>query len=713
MENIADGFNFSKYNEYLNLGMYEELMSKVIKEASEAGVDEPIKKQKYLNNFFKNIFSTEIYKEIEQSGNANLFYAVVFERIYKDENLKIINSQIGRLLDTEIASQLFSSLISGGGIDVAELLLPYVSKDAKHYSALFAELAEDGAEDEYKYLIDNLNNIHFDNDKLLLLTLDMNPNFSNYLINNYKFDVNKVPTLNGQYDPNIMSFLHSTLLERKHGHLRNVLSNHFDQVNFQPMEISGYGKMGFVQFVLKQEPTYEQLKIVLSPEYHTKITSENIKDVLYYVMQEDRIEEFAATDLFNDIFSHPNFDANIVAPNQKYFYYEMVHLLSHSLTIREANREERSKVARKNVKDIMPSILKVFYSYLENARPSDMPMASIYHPLGALVIASNHLINERVESKEFNDAVIMVAKKFPHLINTPNPNGKNCLDIAVKGSDIYNILEEMGAKKKPSLFSKILFSNNEIKSLPETIKYSVFVEPIKRKSYVGGASFRELVLEMKANKEELWKELNSSTTVNIHPSIYAIYNEIYVGAIGVLDYMDKNKDVSFNSYEEVSFITNDINGYIKEAVSSYKKVVEAANRSNDKEKMIESEKVVRQSCLKQLNEINDNLNIIAEKINEYVTDYGITKMKINGRVVSNRVGRLNGNGGEQFNDLERKIQLRGEIESNKQLLKELDNKEYKETSPLESSLSHIENGERIKVGLGGTEEVPKRKKLGM
>lgn len=664
----AEKNKFVKYEEYIDLGMYEEMFSQLKKDAEKIGEEsEPLEKQKYINAAFMHMLTKSFYEKLNSKGNAGLFYPVLFEKLDESPEFSLVQKSLGRLLDSTVANDVFKELVLKGMIKKATQVLPFVSNNAEDHLSLFEELGRKNMENEFKFLLENLENIHFNNDMLLLLSLDMNPSFTNYMIGNLNFDVNKTPESENN-DYALQSFVYSAILEESNGHLKNLLVNHLEKINMGVVNIPGYGRQNMVSFLKSINPTYSQLKIFLAPEFASKISTDDLYDFLYEAIKINRIEEFSNTDIFKDIFKHPNFKSKHNTLQHSYFLYECIYYLKNNIVGR----------ALGEAKDVAKDLLQVLHDYLNNAKDLDtVPQADEYHHLGAMVyihLMCSHVNGNKIKNPEAVDAVIMMAKRFPHLINTKNPRGDYVLDMTTDGSVLNGVLKSMGAEgtsKIRSLFSFAGMGPKQIESVPETIQYKVFQEKFVGKALSANATYSEMIVELKKEKENLWKEMQNSSTVTIHPIIFAKYEDIFKSAIDLLTFLNQNSKIAIDAYEETFFITNSMNKYIKESIDSYKTVVSAASRLSNKENEISAELKVRESCLNSLNKIQSQLNTSTDKFYQSVADAGMHKMKVTNHVVSSHVDRINGMESEEAAKLQRRVMANAQIAAGEQALMEL------------------------------------------
>lgn len=671
----AEKSKFEKYEEYIDLGMYEDMFSQLIKDAEKIGEEsEPLEKQKYLNAFFMHILDKKFHENMEKKGNADLFYPLAFQKIEDVPEFALVKKNIGRLVDGEVGNKLFKELVLKGMTAEATNMMPYVSKNAADHLDLFTELSSKNMETEFKFLLENLNNIHFNNDYLLLMSLDMNPSFANYMIGKLGFDVNKTP-YNENSDYTFQNFVYSAIREEANGHLKNLLVNHIEKINMGVTDIPGYGRMNMVSFVKEINPSYAQLKIFLAPEFASKITTDDLYDFLYEAIQIPRIEEFANTDIFKDIFKHPNFKSKHNSLRHQYFFHEALGYLRGNI-IGKALGE---------AKDVTMELVQVFYDYLNNAKDlHTIPNASKYHHLGAAIlcyIKSSQVDGQPIKNYEMLDVVLMTAKRFPELINAKGPQGDYVLDMTTEGSDLNIMLKRMGAEgssKLASLFSFAGMGPKKIDRVPADIQYRVFQEKVIGKALSANATYAEMIVELKKEKEELWKDMQNSATVQIHPTIYEKYDQIFNSAINLLTFLNQNSGIAVDGYEETFFITNSMNKYIKDSVDSYKTVVAAASRLSDKENELNAELTVRKSCLNSLGKIQEQLNNSTDRFYQAVAEAGMQKMNITNRVVDSHVQRIGGTETEEVARMRERVMASAKIRAGEQILKELGEDQFED-----------------------------------
>lgn len=638
-------FDFAPYQEFIETGLYEIMFQKM-KENAQSQVDE-IETQKYLNTFFMHIFSKEFVKKAKKDNYFKYFYPVVFKSLNEDEDFNIFTNRIGRIISEETANDFFETLIKSGREADASLLLPYISKNAEDHFSLFVDLIADGQDKLFCNLVEQMNNIHFGNDVLLQITLDSNPSTANYLINKHKFDINAVGELPG-VDEDSYSFVHSTIIEDAHGHLKNLLTYHLEKINFNPVEVSGIrGKIDLMTFVLSQDPSYEQLKMFLSPDLSGRISADHIRHILEYMMTDKNIIKFSSTDVFEDLFAHPNFDAKLCAPNQNFFYYEIVAALS---------KETQSKGGGQTEERVR-SYLKVMSAYLHNAKPEDMPNATSFNPLGAIVWRATFPVQYDAEMR---DAVLMVAKKFPMLINAVNPNGKTALDLTKDGSTLQQMLKEMGAKPAPSGLRKWFGGDITVLSVPDTIKPETFKENVQRNSFATGASIPELLLYFKEDQEKIWKDFKTKLP-EAHPELKEKYDELFYKGTEFLEFAKGHPDIVINSYEEISFITNGMIKYVRDILDNYESVVNVANRLSNSNLKIEKEQAIRAGCVNQMNQMSKQLTVSIDKIYQMATEDGMEKMNVTSLRVAGKVQNMNNS--ESVLAVEKRIKAQAQIQS--------------------------------------------------
>lgn len=638
-------FDFSPYQELLETGLYEILFKK-LKENTEAQEDD-IETQKYLNAFFMHVFSKEFMKKAQKENFAKYFYPVVFQNLNDEEYLQFFKERLGRIVNEDVANEFFSTLMTSGKEAEANLLLPFVSKNAEDHFSLFVELIKNNQDKAFCTLVDKMSNIHFGNHVLLQLALDSNPSTVNYLVNKHKFDINAVPDMDG-WSEQSYSLVHAAILEESHGHLKNLLTYHLEKINFKPTSVEGIrGKVDLITFVLSQEPPYEQMKMFLSSDLSARINAEHIRDMLNYMMTDDNIVKFSKTDIFEDLFAHPNFKSEVCAPNQNYFYYEMVATLSKEAKLGDSEDND----------DKIRGLLNVFSAYLHNAKPEDMPNATSFNPLGAIVWRAAIPVRHDAEMR---DAVLMVAKKFPQLINGLNPNGKTALDLTKDGSSLNKMLKDMGAKPAPSGFKKWFGGDNSVVSVPDTIKPETFTEKKQRNSFAAGASVAELIVYLKEDQERIWKEFKQKVP-DAHPELKENYDDLFFKGIEFLEFAKNHPNVVINSYEDITFVSNNMVKYVNDIFENYEAVVSVANRLSNSQQRIEREQMVREGCVSQMSQMSRQLTVSTDKAYQAATEEAMERMNVNGRVVAGKVKNMNLN--ETMLTAEMRIQAQAKLQS--------------------------------------------------
>lgn len=639
-------FDFSTYQEFFDTKMYEILFVKL--EENLESLPDKIQKEIYANSFLNHIFSKEFIKKTQKDKVAKYFYPVVFKSLNEAEQLSFFKDRLGRIVPEELSGEFYSTLLLNGQTEEADLLLPFISKNAEDHFPMFVELIAKGKDKVFCDVLTQMNNIHFGNHVLLQLALDSNPSTVNHLVNKYKFDVNAVPDMEN-WGEHSYSLVHAAILEESHGHLKNLLNYHLEKINFSPVAIDGIkGRIDLVTFVLSQEPSYEQLKMFLAADLSPRITPEHIKDFLEYMMTDENILKFGATDIFEDVFAHPNFKSDVCAPSQNYFYYEMVVKLSRESKLGEEESNDEK----------MRALLKVFSAYLHNAKPEDMPNATSYNPLGGIVwraaVPSRH-------DAEMRDAVLMVAKKFPTLINAVNPNGKTALDLSPPGSSLHTMIKEMGGKSAPSGLKKWFGGDNSaVISIPDTIKPETFIEIKQRSSFAAGASIAELLVYLKEDQDKMWKEFKQKLP-DVHPEMKINYDELFTKGVEFLEFAKSHPNIVVNSYEDINFITNNMIKYLKDILDNYESVVSVANRLSNVEQRMSREQMVREGCVSQISQMSRQLTVSTEKAYQMATDEALEKMNINSRRVAGKVQNMNLN--ETMVNTQMRIQAKAKIQS--------------------------------------------------
>lgn len=652
-------FVFSPYEEFLETGLYEVMLQKMKEDAQLQ--DGAIEEQKYVNAFFRHIFSKDFVKLSKKENYLKHFFPVVFQILNEDSYFKNFKERIGRIMSEDVANDFFETLLLAGKEEDSKLVFPYIDQDAESHFSLFVSLIDAGKDKVFLSLLDRMNNIHFCNHLLLQLVLESKPSTASALINKYKFDINAIsilPEYGGTY-----SFVHATIIENANGHLKNLLNYHLDKINFNPMDFPNVkSKVSLINYLLIQNPSYEQIKMFLSPDLSEKVNAHDIKEILSHIMSSENIIKFSKTDIFEDLFLHPNFDAKLCAPNQDYYYYEIVAELS-----KEAKNNTQASGDEK-----VRALLKVMSAYLHNAKAEDMPNATSFNPLGAIVWRASFPV--RCDA-EMRDAVLMVAKKFPMLINSLNPNGKTALDLTKDGSTLHEMLKQMGAKPAPVGLRKWFGSDNTILSVPDTIKPETFEENVQRNSFATGASIPELILYLKEDQNRIWQNFKIKLP-DVNNEVKEHYNDLFYKGLEFLEFSKNNPDIVVNSYEDISFITSTMPKYVTDILENYEAIINVSRRLSVTSQKIDKEIMVRENCIAQMKKMSSQLTRSIDHVYEMSAQDAMERMNISSLKVSGKVQNMSNS--ENLLGIEKRIQAKAKINSAQNELNMLEENKEKE-----------------------------------
>ena len=595
--NLSNDF-LTRFHELFDMGLYAESLEMLHNAVEEK--ESKIEKGVLIHTVFKDL--TENFESLIESDKMGLFTKnfVQFINNKPDFMDKLVTS----FDDTDV-SILFVYAIKEELFDEAQFFLPYLkNKNLNKFPSTIKELIENKKEKSLFFLLDNLDQIHYSDDAFLRLCTDMNFSFISTLIDKYNFSIKSREVYIN--DKSIgADFLYNIVKNKNIKNFCELINNYGTDINWGTSYNFGRIRVSIFDIMEKDSIALDFYSVMLDIPYLKPVYVNKIAD---YILNNESIIEIAyQTDIYDRLFSHVSFDANITSLGPNHLLYNIL------ATIGVNARSISSNTV------LSEGYYKIIDSYFTQRGNQPIAPNAEYHILGAAIYLA-----KEIDIPLSRDVLSLILKNYKNLINKPNPNGT--LPI--------NQVEE---KKNPFLY-KLLLSNGAISkndigfwaSLFGKKRSEYFYEPEEEKIIVKEkpGDVNELSIKIKNDFREM-KTLIDNPLCD--PTIKMRCENMFLYADGLAKKISKYNIVS--SYEETRFLSENFSNYLKKSLQTYINLcdvtVDFSNDSSQEKKLIKA----KEKCEEQITLLEKQLDLIIENVSSSVEKTALTKVSVRTKIL--------------------------------------------------------------------------------
>lgn len=618
----VDSFNFENGFETFNSMISQktnlaELFSVDISDCSPEQIAQL--KNKLSEHYLKECFEQKVRDYLVEHNQLTSYLNWFFEKVDNGQFQSFFD-RMPLILEQSYLQYLLSYTIRVNLLNYAKRFVDFVHmKNLEKYEVMMETIFDHGLTNALYFVLDNFDNIHFNNDKVLTNAIKLNDSqILDTLINEYHFSPNAIDNDKNtliyhtikENKPNL--FIH---LLKKYGKDINILNkNEKDKTIFDYLNNNSF--FSLVDSILDDELSPNLLTIVFKKMFET-----------------DFLRNYATHDIYRKLFTQKNFDPKIYNVGKSNLYYYIVDM---------AFMTSSNELVVNQYLVLLENFLKTYKKQINNFY--------VFNPL-------TYVIKESQEYKYFaTDIVSKIAQEFRDIINEPDLE-KYPLDYA-ESEQVFSLLVGQGASikssNKKSGFKKIFKfkGKNEAKEIIQeaSIQKPQVVET--KESSEESFSVMGSVAEVKERMAQKYFAMKEIMDQEIFPMEMRLrVDNIYLKMKQSLDLVLENNELY--QPEEVFFIDNAIDKYLLKVVKSYYSVskmsINLENNAFTKtetalgmtlgEESVDMNRVekLKDDCLKQIELIESQISLINQNISYAILHKNEMQLKENKLFLSSKM----------------------------------------------------------------------------
>lgn len=624
------------YIDLFNESLFDEAF--ILLEQDVSGIDNIIEKNKLIRNFFGFVFSEDLFNNMLEENKLLAVSVTLINNLQKDF-LKEMGSKLKNFVDEDMFSVMYSLLLLGSEFDKAKFLLNFFTPSVQTYPKTIEEIINNKNIEGLRFVCENMRDIHYNKDELLVLSCNMGNDALKMLIEEFDFNVNDKLKENSD---NLMTAL---LKKGNAKGFKFIVDNYEKNINWNA-QLTNKTTLFQIISTMPTQTRLEYFDILLSSPTLKESLIEKIAVNLFtfttenYKIMQDGVEH----DIYKKLFEHPNFNGQTFTLGQGYFLYELLSTFG--------------TIALENLEDCTKMFAKIINEYLGSKEgQKDIGDSPSYHIVGAILFVANEIEQNAKTTPLIMQLTLDIAnnilKTFPQHINRESPNGIFPLTQVKNESPLYNMLVEQGSvtlDPEPDMGFwggfKNAFSNN--KKNPGGINKALIEKAQAFKNTPNGrvSKAKEYVKDNKVQhdsslsslKEKIKDELRNMGPLISNPmcdlTIKMKCENMYLTTIQLINMMEKH-NVS-HAYEEMNFLSVNFSTYIQKTLKFYIQVCNAAvdlAHENIKEDKLNKAK---EECIKQIDLLAKQVEKVGESMFKDVEANAKRDFNVQGRFLTTK-----------------------------------------------------------------------------
>lgn len=581
-----------KYKELIEKSLYEEVYLLLEEEINKK--TSILEKNIYFRDFFVEIFSLDEYDKLYNKGVLHKM-AIATAQAFEKDFLKEQIVKLDNYVDVNALELMYALLVQQQFFKEATFFKRYINKDITNYPNTITQIIDNKNEKALAYLLENMENIHYNNDELLSLVTKMSHGFIDLMINQYDFDINKISKRNDYLEFNI---LHKAIITDNVDLFRNLIQKYNNIIDWdKKTHIKLYKKELNLLGLINEKKNVEYYEILLDDLTLSKKQVKDISDVI--LKDKSFIKEAIKTKVYIKLFTHPSFNPKEIDLDNSHIIYGLLANIGMSY---------KSKEDSQNYYELLKTYLD--YHEIED----EIQNVQEFNIIGAAINVVEKLEKHFKETSNdisgaevaFNAAKLIV-KNFTQYVNTPNPNGKLSISMTDKDSNAYRLLINNGAVTPESTGFFRAFR----KIMPFAKKEESVITPIRMsdKKENKDESFKLYRDEIRKNFNIINKTLSNP---RCDSTITLKCQNMFLKTDQLLKLMERH-NVKY-AVEEIQFLTNNFSNYLKDSLNNYINLIEIVNIHDLKEKRDDKVINAKNECLKQIELLDNQVDLVNKNI---------------------------------------------------------------------------------------------------
>jgi hypothetical protein len=615
----VDAFNFEDgFETFNNIINQEANLVELASVSLDSCTSEQISqfKDKLKEHYLKECFEKKVRDYLVEHNQLTPYLNWFFEKV-KLGTFASFYDRMPLILEQSYLEYLLSYTIRMNLLDYAKSFSSFVHmKNLERYEVMMETIFDYGLTDALYFVLETFDNIHFNNHKILQHSLKLNDTrVLDKLISIYKFSPNAI-------DNDKNTLIYHTIKDNKPNLFIHLIKNYGKDINLlnkneQDKTIFDY---------LNNNTFFSLIDNILDEEL-----SPNILAIVFKKMFEnDFLRNYASHDIYKKLFSQKNFDPKIFNLGKSNLYYYIVDM---------AFMTSSSELVANQYLVLLENFLKTYKKQINNFY--------VFNPL-------TYVIKESQEYKYFaNDVVSKLLCEFRDIVNEADLE-KYPLDYA-KQEEMFSLLIGQGANVKSANNKeglKKLFKFKNKDSSKEVIKE--VAAPVKAEEPKEEANFtvNGTVQEVKAQMSAKYLKMKDLIDEKIFPMQISLrIDNLYLKMKQSLDLVIEHNELY--QPEEVFFIDKVIDNYLLKIIQSYYSVSKMSiNFEQDSivkkdtvlgvivnEEVVDMNSVnnMKEECLKQIELIESQINLINQNIKYAIMQKNEMQLKENNLFLSSKM----------------------------------------------------------------------------
>lgn len=606
--------DMKQYGDLINESLFDEAFMLLEKNARQ--IDDPIEKSRHIRGFFTHVFDSKFFSNILKSDKLLSFSSSTVTNLRTRPFLSDVSQKLGNYIDATKMSIMLAYLILNNEFDNARFILPFSNRNLQEFRNTIKEVGKRNDVDALRFICENMENIHFNEDALLRLSGDMSPEALKMLIEEFDFDVNQQSRENG------FNLIHALVSDKNVKNFQYIVENYGDNINWSLTAMRDRANMTVFNIIDQQGMQNEFFSVILEDMTLRSQYVERIATSLFD--SKEVVNKCSQTDIYRHLFAHPNFDSQTINLGQGYFLYG---LLSRIGVI--ANSEHGDQ-------ELARSYLRIIDQYVNTTMEDTIADGNEYHIVGAALYVSI-VTPEKVVA----DAASLIIRRYKSYVNKPNPNGMLPINQVPPESHLYRVLLSNGAlppEPEIGFWGKLRGKSNNVsrQAQMEVMQASQAMENPRPSGLTGNIG--QIRQQMREDFRDMRQYL---THERCDPSIKFQCENMFLKADKLATMMDKYQ--INQGFEEMNFLSENFSNYLKGTIKYYIDVCQAIVDLSSGDKRDAKLKEAKEKCQEQVHLLTEQLALISDNIFADVENNANRDLRVRGRFLEEKFGTTSAN----------------------------------------------------------------------
>jgi hypothetical protein len=606
--------DMKQYGDLINESLFDEAF--MLLEKNTRQIDDPIEKSRHIRGFFAHVFDSKFFSNILKSDKLLSFSSSTVTNLRTRPFLSDVSQKLGNYIDATKMSIMLAYLILNNEFDNARFILPFSNRNLQEFRNTIKEVGKRNDVDALRFICENMENIHFNEDALLRLSGDMSPDALKMLIEEFDFDINQQSRENG------FNLIHALVSDKNVKNFQYVVENYGDNINWSLAAMRDRANMTVFDIIDQQGMQNEFFSIILEDMTLRSQYLERIATSLFD--KKEVINKCSQTDIYRHLFAHPNFDSQTINLGQGYFLYGMLSRIGVVANSQHGDQE----LAR--------SYLRIIDQYVNTTMEDTIADGNEYHIVGAALYVSI-VTPEKVVA----DAASLIIRRYKSYVNKANPNGVLPINQVPPENHLYRVLLSNGAlppEPEIGFWGKLRGKNNNVsrQAQMEVMQANQAMENPRPSGLTGNIG------QIRQQMREDFRDMRQYLTHELcDPSIKFQCENMFLKADKLATMMDKYQ--INQGFEEMNFLSENFSNYLKGTIKYYIDVCQAVVDLSSGDKRDAKLKEAKEKCQEQVHLLTVQLGLISDNIFADVENNANRDLRVRGRFLEEKFGTTSAN----------------------------------------------------------------------